>query len=88
MSKALFIAGAFLAAASESAFAQQTFSAWGHDFTVSNFAPQQMMIAVARDRTTGRKFNVLKLKNGKMMAIVPISSMKGMPASAERHMIH
>ena len=88
MSKALFIAGALVAATSESALAQQTFSAWGHDFTVSNFAPQQMMVAVARDRTTGRKFNVLKLRNGKMMAIVPISSMKGMPATAERHMIH
>ena len=88
MSKALFIAGALVAASSGSAFAQQTFSAWGHEFSVSSFAPQQMMVAVASDSRTGRKFNVLKLKNGKMMAIVPINRMKGMPATAEKDMLH
>jgi hypothetical protein len=87
MSKALFIAGALVAASSGTALAQQTFSAWGHDFTVSNFAPQQMMVGVATDRATGRKFNVIKLRNGTMMAVVPMSSMKRMPATAARHMI-
>ncbi|WP_132256136.1 hypothetical protein [Methylobacterium segetis] len=87
MTKVLVLAGAMVAAASGYAWAQQTFSAWGHDFTLSQFAPQQMMVAVATDTKTGRKFNVLKLKNGKMMAIAPVNSMQGMPETAQEDMI-
>ncbi|MGU3661745.1 hypothetical protein [Methylobacterium fujisawaense] len=87
MTKTLSIAGALIVAMGGYALAQQTFSAWGHDFTVSQFAPQQMMVAVATDSKTGRKFNVLKLKNGKMMAISPIGGMQAMPDMAQDDMV-
>ncbi|ACL63080.1 hypothetical protein [Methylobacterium nodulans] len=87
MTKALLLAGTLVATASGYAWAQQTFTAWGHTFTVSEFAPQQMMVAVATDTKTGRKFNVLKLKNGKMMAVAPINSMRGMPETSQEDMI-
>ncbi|AWN44042.1 hypothetical protein [Methylobacterium durans] len=87
MTKSLILAGALVATVSGYAWAQQTFSAWGHDFTLSPFTPQQMMVAVATDTKTGRKFNVLKLKSGKMMAIAPINSMQGMPETTQEDMI-
>jgi hypothetical protein len=88
MSKALLFAGVLVTAASGQAMAQQTFSAWGHTFTVSGFVPEQMMIATATDARTGRQFNVLRLRNGRMMAITPMSSMRTMPRVASRDMIH
>ena len=87
MMKTLTLAGALIVTTSGYALAQQTFSAWGHDFTVSQFAPQQMMVGVATDSKTGRKFNVVKLKNGKMMAISPIPGMQGMPEMAQDDMV-
>jgi hypothetical protein len=53
----------------------------------TQFAPQQMMVGVATDSKTGRKFNVVKLKNGKMMAISPITGMQGMPEMAQDDMV-
>ncbi|MCP1542146.1 MULTISPECIES: hypothetical protein [Methylorubrum] len=93
MSKALLAAGLLVAAASGAALAQQSFSAWGHDFDLSpvspsSASPHQAQIVVATDRKTGRKFNCLKLPNGKMMAVVPINSLKGMPEVSEEDMIH
>jgi hypothetical protein len=38
MMKTLTLAGALIVTTSGYALAQQTFSAWGHDFTVSQFA--------------------------------------------------
>jgi hypothetical protein len=72
MSKALLAAGLLVAAASGAALAQ----------------PHQAQIVVATDRKTGRKFNCLKRPNGKMMAVVPINSLKGMPEVSEEDMIH
>lgn len=48
-----------------------TFSAWGHDFTYDSFAPQQLEATVATEKATGHKMNLVKLKNGHMMALVP-----------------
>jgi lipopolysaccharide/colanic/teichoic acid biosynthesis glycosyltransferase len=87
MSKALLLAGVLVVAVSGQAMAQRTISAFGSTFTVSDFAPRQMMVAVATDTRTGRKFNVLKMRNGKMMAIVPMNSLRTMPRVARRDMI-
>lgn len=95
MSRVLLAAGLLVAAASGTALAQQTFSAWGHDFEYSPVSPSsasasshQAQIVVATDRKTGRKFNCIRLPNGKMMAVVPINSLKGMPEVSEEDMIH
>jgi hypothetical protein len=79
MSKTLLLASVLVAAVSAQAIAQQTFQAFGSNFTVSNFEPRQMMVATATDRKTGRQFNVVKMQNGGMMAIVPLNSMRRMP---------
>ena len=91
MSKALVVAGLLVAAVTGTALAEQTFSAWGHDFSVSGATPisgHNSQIVVATDKKTGRKFNCIKLENGKMMAIVPFNSIKGMPEVSEEVMIH
>lgn len=96
MSRVLLAAGLLVAAASGAALAQQGFSAWGHDFDVSPISPvspssassHQAQIVVATDRKTGRRFNCIRLPNGKMMAVVPINSLKGMPEVSEEDMIH
>ncbi|CAX23032.1 protein of unknown function; putative exported protein [Methylorubrum extorquens DM4] len=91
MSKALVITSVFVAALSGVALAQQGFSAWGHDFSISGGTPisgHQAQIVVATDKKTGRKFNCIRLENGKMMAIVPFNSLKGMPEVSEEDMIH
>ncbi len=95
MSKAFLAAGLLVAVASGSALAQQTFSAWGHDFEYAPVSPPSAsagshlaQIVVATDRKTGRKFNCIRLPNGKMMAVVPINSLKGMPDVSEEDMIH
>ena len=48
-----------------------TYSAWGHEFTYDTFAPQQLDVTVAQEKATGHKMNLVKLKNGHMMALVP-----------------
>lgn len=68
-SRSVIIAGLLIATCGGYALAQETFTAWGHEFNVTNFAPQQMMVAVATDPKTGRKFNVIKSKGGKMMVV-------------------
>lgn len=93
MSRTFLAAGLLVAAVSGAALAQQTFSAWGHDFEVaplssSAVSPHQAQIVVATDRRTGRKFNCLKLPDGRMMAVVPLNSLKGMPDIKEEDMIH
>lgn len=87
MSKILLIAGLLMTALSGEAFAQQTFQAFGSTFTLSNFAPHRMMVATATDRRTGRQFNVVRMRGGRMMALVPMSSMRTMPRVARRDML-
>lgn len=84
--KLLIIASIVSVASIGAAFAQQTFTAWGHEYDITPFAPQQMMIAVATDRKTGKKFNILKSKSGKMMIISPMDVMKGSPTIASEDM--
>ena len=48
-----------------------TFTAWGHEFTYDSFTPQQLDVTVATEKSTGHKMNLVKLKNGHMMALVP-----------------
>ncbi len=62
-------------------------SAWGHDFTVMPFEPKTMMVAVATDMTTGAKFNIVKLPNGHLMAVVPIGSLKEPPSVEAKDMM-
>lgn len=54
--------------------------AWGHDFVVTPFAPMELMVGMATDKATGKQFNVVKMPNGHLMAIVPFDAMKDMPA--------
>ena len=54
-------------------------SAWGHDFTVTPFETKEVMVAVATDKTTGAKFNVVKMPNGHLMTPVPLGGMKEPP---------
>ena len=88
MSKTLLLAGVLVTSVSGHAIAQETFQAFGSTFTVSNFAPQQMMVATATNRRTGRQFNVVKMGSGRMMALVPMRSMRRMPRVAKGDMVH
>ena len=54
------------------AFAQnRTLPAGFGAFEISAFEMQQAAIAVAMDKMTGHKVNVVKMKNGHMMVLVP-----------------
>ncbi|MGU3661742.1 hypothetical protein [Methylobacterium fujisawaense] len=44
----------------------------GSDVELSPFETQQLPVATARDRKTGRTFNVVRLPSGKMMAMQSI----------------
>lgn len=55
-----------------------TFSAWGHDFTYDSFAPKQLDVTVATEKKTGHKMNLVKLRNGHMMALVPADRYMGL----------
>ena len=48
-----------------------TYEAWGHTFTYDTFRPQTIDVTVATEKTTNHKMNLVKLKNGHMMAMVP-----------------
>ncbi|WP_238258656.1 hypothetical protein [Methylobacterium gnaphalii] len=37
------------------------------------------MIAVATDKATGMQFNIVKMSNGHLMAVVPFDAMKTPP---------
>jgi hypothetical protein len=55
-----------------SAFADKgTYSAWGHDFTYEPFQSKPVDITVATDKKTGHTMNLVKLKNGHMMVLIP-----------------
>ncbi|GJD47500.1 hypothetical protein OPKNFCMD_0208 [Methylobacterium crusticola] len=71
MLKRILIAGGLVAAGGlGSAVAQGTFTAWGHEFTLSPFQAQTLETAVATDRATGRRLMIVKMKGGRMMALV------------------
>lgn len=53
--------------------------AWGHDFVVTPFEPMQLMVAMATDKATGKQFNVIKMPDGHVMAVVPFDQMPKMP---------
>lgn len=48
-----------------------TYEAWGHTFDYDSFQPRMLDVAVGTERATGHKMNLVKLKNGHMMALVP-----------------
>lgn len=48
-----------------------TYEAWGHTFTYDGFQPQTVEATVATEKGTGHKMNLVRLKNGHMMALVP-----------------
>lgn len=70
-----------LAAATGSALASLSnlVSAWGHDFAVTPFETKDLMVAVATDKATGARFNIVKMPNGHLMAAVPLDGMKEPP---------
>lgn len=47
----------------------------GSDIELSPFETQPLPVATARDRKTGRTFNVVKLPSGKMMAMQSIEKL-------------
>lgn len=56
--------------------------AWGHDFVVTPFEPMQLMVAIATDKATGKQFNIIKMPDGYVMAVVPFDQMAKMPEIA------
>lgn len=55
-------------------------SAWGHDFVVTPFATKETMVAVATDKATGATFNLIRMPNGHVMAVVPLDGMREPPS--------
>ncbi|MEA1830775.1 hypothetical protein U8607_01645 [Methylobacterium durans] len=89
MLKTLALTSALITAGIGGALAQTTFMAWGHNFDLSPFRATEMQVATATERGTGKSFNVVKLKNGHMMAVVGIDRMSGAPAAtADADMIN
>lgn len=72
---AIVLALAGAAGASAQAHAQGPISVYGSSFELSPFAPMQTSVAVASDKN-GRKFNVVKLPNGKMMVLVAMDRVR------------
>ena len=72
------LAGTGLATASLSGLV----GAWGHDFVVTPFEPMQLMVAIATDKATGKQFNIVKMPDGHVMAVVPFDQMSKMPEIA------
>lgn len=70
-----FLAGSGVATASLSSL----IGAWGHNFIVTPFEPMQVMVGMATDKATGKQFNVIKMPDGHVMAIVPFDQMTKMP---------
>lgn len=70
--KRMIVAATFaaLAGASLTALAGQ-YEAWGHTFTYDEFKPTTVDATVATEKATGHKMNLVRLKNGHMMALVP-----------------
>lgn len=54
--------------------------AWGHDFAVTPFEAKDVMVAIATDKTTGKAFNIVKMPNGHLMAVVPFDAMTAPPS--------
>lgn len=66
-----FAALCALAAAGSATAVAATYEAWGHTFTYNNFQPVTVDMTVATETATGHKMNLVRLKNGHMMALVP-----------------
>lgn len=64
-----------------------TYSVWGHTFTYDEFRPQTFDVTVATDRTTGHKMNLIRMKNGHMMALVPADRYIGLMNTPEDDMV-
>jgi hypothetical protein len=64
-----------------------TFSAWGHEFTYDSFTPQTVDVTVATEKATGHKMNLVKLKNGHMMALVPADRYLGLMTIPDEDMM-
>ncbi|WP_244538900.1 MULTISPECIES: hypothetical protein [unclassified Methylobacterium] len=71
----VLLAGTGMAMASLSSLV----GAWGHDFVIPPFEPMQVMVAMATDKITGKQFNVIKMPDGHVMAVVPFDQMAKMP---------
>ena len=54
-------------------------AAWGRDFVVSPFEPEPMMVATMTEKSTGDTFKVVKMPDGRVMALVPMAKLAMMP---------
>lgn len=61
--------------------------AWGHDFVVTPFEPMPLMVAMATDKITGKQFNIIKMPDGHVMAVVPFDQMAKMPEIDSRSLL-
>ena len=74
--KRIAVAAAFTMAAGMAAPLQaQTLSAFGSSVELSPFEKMEASVSIATDKN-GRKFNVVKLPNGKMMALISMDRIK------------
>lgn len=64
-----------------------TYQVWGHTFTYDDFQPRMLDVTVATERSTGHKMNLVRMKNGHMMALVPADRYVGMMTTPDDDMI-
>lgn len=88
MNKTLLVAAAAALVAAGAGAAAKTYEAWGHTFTYSDFAPQSLDVAVATEQSTGHKMNLVRLKNGHMMALVPADRYMALMTTPDDDMLH
>ena len=65
---------AFASFAAPALAQDRTLPAGFNDFEMSAFQMKQAEIGVATDKHTGHKVNVVKMKNGHMMVLVPFET--------------
>ena len=65
-----------------------TYEAWGHTFTYDDFQPRTFDVTVATERSTGHKMNLVRMKNGHMMALVPADRYMALMTMPDEDMVH
>lgn len=87
MKKTLLVAAAAAVVTAGMGAVAKTYEAWGHTFTYNDFAPQSLDVAVATEKSTGHKMNLVRLKNGHMMALVPADRYMALMTTPEDDMV-
>ena len=87
MKKSLLVSTAAILVVAGAGAVAQTYEGWGQMFTFGDFTPHSLDIAVATEKNTGHKMNLVRLKNGHMMVLVPASRVMGLMTPSEDDMV-